>query len=128
MPVALSSMILSERPEWVAEWNASGSSSACSKKVAMTASRRRWASRSESSETTTAAAIEASAKPIQARIVGISASRVGRCPSLAPWLRLLISRPSSTGSANWVATIATAATTRIATARFSLRSIASTRQ
>ena len=128
MPVALSSMILSERPEWVAEWNDSGSSSACSKKVAITASRRRCASRSESSDTTTAAPIEASAKPIQAKIVGISSATLGRCPSLAPWLRLLMRRPSSTGSANCVATIATAATTRIVTARFSVCSIARTRQ
>ena len=128
MPVALSIMILSERPECVAEWNESGSSSACSKKIAITARRRRCARRSASSETTTAAAIEASAKPIQAKIVGISSARLGRCPSLPPWLSLLMRRPSRTGSANWVATIATAATTRIAAERFSVRSMASTRQ
>ena len=76
----------------------------------------------------TAAAIEASAKPIQARIVGISSARLGAWPSLPPCESALMRRPSSTGSANCVATIAAAARTRIVTARFSVRSMASTRQ
>ena len=85
-------MILSERPEWVAEWKLIGRSSACSKNSAMVASRRRCASRSASSDTATAAPIEASAKPIQAAIVGSSAAKRSVRPLGAPVSRLI--RPS----------------------------------